>query len=143
LALQPMAVPLQFTALRDERLDVGFVRPPVTEASLDREILAREPLLVALPPNHRLAAKPAIRLAALANEPFVLPTRESVPVFHDVVLTACREAGFVPHAPHEADHLQLLLGMVAAGSGVALVPAFARTTRQARVARASLRPAPP
>src|SRR5207248_2366928 len=50
--LRTMAVPDQFTALRDERLDIGFVRPPVLEASLHSEVLAREPLMAALPANH-------------------------------------------------------------------------------------------
>jgi DNA-binding transcriptional LysR family regulator len=65
-----------------------------------------------------------------------------VPVYHDVVLKACREAGFVPNAPHEADHLHLALGMVAAGSGVALVPASVRRMTQFRLAFVVLRPAP-
>jgi len=56
---------------------------------------------------------------------------------------ACREAGFVPDAPHEADNLQMVFGMVAAGSGVALVPAFARKMKPQRVAFASLHPSPP
>jgi len=60
-----------------------------------------------------------VALAALAPEPFVIVPRDAVPVFHDAVLTACRAAGFVPNAPHEADQLQLMLGMVAAGAGVA------------------------
>jgi DNA-binding transcriptional LysR family regulator len=49
----------------------------------------------------------------------------------------------VPNAPHEADHLHLVLGMVAAGSGVALVPASARRMKQFRLEFVALRPAPP
>ena len=71
----------------------------------------REPLVLALPPKHRLAAKSRIPLSALANEAFVLPPRDVVPVFHDAILRLCREAGFVPHAPHEADHLQMIIAM--------------------------------
>ena len=59
-----------------------------------------------------------------------------------MVLKACREAGFVPNAPHEADHLQMVLGMVGAGSGVALVPEFTRALKLAGVAFASLQPSP-
>ena len=58
-------------------------------------------------------------MSALAGEPFVLPPRQAVPVYHDLVLRACREAGFAPNAPHEADHVLLLLGMVAAGEATA------------------------
>jgi DNA-binding transcriptional LysR family regulator len=59
--------------------------------------------------------------------------RDAVPVFHDAVIKACRGAGFVPHAPHEADQLQMMVGMVAAGAGIALVPAAARKIKQYRV----------
>jgi DNA-binding transcriptional LysR family regulator len=141
--LQTMAVPLQFAALRDDRLDVGFVRPPVTDAALKHAVLSREPMIVAMRPNHALASRATIALSSLANEPFVLPPQPIVPVYHDFVLKACREAGFVPNAPHEADHLHLALGMVAAGSGVALVPTSARRMTQFRLAFVVLRPAPP
>jgi len=68
-------------------------------------------------------------LSALAADAFILPPRDSVPVYHDLVLKACREAGFVPNVPHEADHLPMVLGMVAAGSGISLIPAFGRMTK--------------
>src|SRR5574341_168681 len=47
--LQTVAVPLQLNALRDERIDVGFVRPPVRDPALNHEVLLREPFVVALP----------------------------------------------------------------------------------------------
>jgi len=132
-------VPTQLAALRAERLDIGFTRPPVTDPTLNSEVLSTEALMVALPTRHRLAARDRIALRALANESFVLVPRESVPVFHDIVVRACRDAGFVPHAPHEVDHLELLLGMVAAGRGVALVPACVRKLRHPRVVVRALR----
>jgi DNA-binding transcriptional LysR family regulator len=141
--LHTMSAGAQIAALNEGRLEVGFVRPPVTAMSLASEVLVREPFVAAMPANHRLAAKQPVALSALSNEAFVLPPRNSVPVFHDLVLRACREAGFVPHAPHEADHVLLVLGMVAAGAGVALVPASARRIKQNRVALATLRPSHP
>jgi DNA-binding transcriptional LysR family regulator len=140
--LQTMAVQEQLEALREDRLDAAFVQPPITEPSVTGETVSRESFVVALPPNHRLAGKRELSLSTLANEPFILPPQSIVPVFHDLVLRACREAGFVPNAPHEADHLQLVLGMVAAGSGVALVPESVRKMNR-RVAFASPRPSPP
>ena len=99
--------------------------------------------MVALPARHRLAAKEGIALAALARDSFVLVPPDTAPILHDAVVRACREAGFVPHAPHEADDIELILGMVAAGRGVALVPACARRTARARVVCRSLRPPAP
>jgi DNA-binding transcriptional LysR family regulator len=137
-----MSVPAQITALLDDELDVGLVRPPVGDAALNSEIVISEPLVVALPPKHRFTSQSRLRLSALADEPFILPPREAVPVFHSAVLKACREAGFVPHAAHEVDQLTMVLRMVAAGEGVALVPATARKTYQDCVVYRPLRPAP-
>jgi DNA-binding transcriptional LysR family regulator len=140
--LKTMSVHVQFVSLRDNRLDVGFVRPPISDPALDSDIVVREPLVVALPPTHRLAAASRVSPAALANEPFVLPPRDVVPVFHDALLRLCREAGFVPHAPHEADHLQMIIAMIAAGAGVGIVPATARKFKQHRVVFRPLHPVP-
>jgi DNA-binding transcriptional LysR family regulator len=141
--LKTLAVSFQVAALREARLDVGFVRPPITDHALNTEVLIREPLAAkALPPKHRLASRTRLPLSALANEPLILPPRDTVPLFHDAVLKACREARFVPHAPHEADHLQMILGMVAAGAGVALVPAAARKIKQHRIVYRPLNPSP-
>ena len=96
--------------------------------------------MIALPPKHRLASKSHISLSALASEPFILVPRDAVPVFHDAVIKACRAAGFVPHAPHEADQLQMMVGMVAAGVGIALVPAAARKIKQYRLVYRALNP---
>jgi DNA-binding transcriptional LysR family regulator len=138
--LKTMSVPSQVAALREGQLDVAFVRPPITEPSVRSETVVREALVVALPPDHRLAARSRIGLAALAEEPFVLPPRDAVPVFHDAILRLCREAGFVPNAPHEADHLQMIVAMIGASAGVGLVPSAARKFKQHRVAYRPLRP---
>jgi DNA-binding transcriptional LysR family regulator len=138
--LHTMSAGAQITALTQGRLDIGFVRPPVDDTSLVSAVLVREPFVAALLSNHRLGKKHSLALSALAHESFVVPPRNTVPVYHDLVLRACREAGFVPHAPHEADHVLLMLGMVAAGAGVALVPASARKIKQNGVTFATLRP---
>jgi DNA-binding transcriptional LysR family regulator len=137
-----LSVPSQFAWLRDGRLDVGFVRPPVSDRTLNSEVLLSEALVIALPPKHRLASKPRVSLAALENEPFIVAPRDAVPVFHGAVLKACRAAGFVPHAPHEADQLQMMIGMVAAGAGVALVPAAARKIKQYHLVYRPVHPSP-
>jgi DNA-binding transcriptional LysR family regulator len=137
-----LSIPAQLAALVDGQLDVGFVRPPVSDHALMSEVVIREALVLALPPKHRLASRSRLPLSALRNELFILPPRDVVPVFHDAVLKACRAAGFIPHAPHEADYLHMVLGLVAAGVGVALVPASASKIHHDRVRYRSLHPAP-
>jgi DNA-binding transcriptional LysR family regulator len=140
--LQTISVARQLAELRDQRLDLALVRYPPTDGALDSDALHTEQLIVAVPPGHRLAGKNQISLASLAHEGFVLTSREHVPVYHDIVLKTCRQAGFVPNALYEVDHLSMLMGFIAAGCGVGLVPAFLERTRPRRVAFASLRPGP-
>ena len=137
-----LSVPAQLAALVEGQLDIGFVRPPVSDHSLISEVVIREALVVALPPTHRFASRSRLPLSALANELFILPPHDVVPVFHDAVLKACRAAGFIPHAPHEADHLHMVLGLVAAGAGIALVPASACKIQHGQVTYRALHPAP-
>jgi DNA-binding transcriptional LysR family regulator len=106
------------------------------------EVVIREALVIALPPKHRLASRSRLPLSAMANELFILPPHDVVPVFHDAVLKACPAAGCIPHAPHEADHLHMVLGLVAAGAGVALVPASARKIQHDQVTYRALHPPP-
>jgi DNA-binding transcriptional LysR family regulator len=106
------------------------------------EMLVREPFVVALPANHRLTRSNRIALSSLADESFVFIRRDTVPMFYDLVLKVCRDAGFVPHAPHEADHPEMVLGLVAAGMGISLVPASVRHARPRGVVLRSLRPSP-
>jgi DNA-binding transcriptional LysR family regulator len=141
--IQTIAVPQQISALIDRRLDVGFVRSSSVEPPLVANRLITEPLIVAIPRGHRLAkSRRSLDLATLSTEIFILVARETVPVYHDLVLRRCRESGFVPDAPHEADHLHLVLGMVAAERGISLVPAFAKESRVRGVVFRTLKPSP-
>ena len=137
-----LAYPDEATALHKGHLDVGFVRPSVDDG-LHREIVVAEPLMAALPASHRFARRQSVQLSSLCDDDFVITSRELVPVYHDIVLRTCREAGFVPNAPHEADQLHMVLAFVSMGCGVALVPAFARKIRTPRVTLAPLRPVSP
>ena len=128
-----MSVPAQLTALLNGQLDIGFVRPPVNDQTLYSEVVASEPLLLALPRNHPFAQRTHLPLSALANEPIVLPRREAAPVLHAAIMEACRKAGFLPRIWHEADHLSMVLDLAAAGAGIALVPATARRVERDRV----------
>jgi DNA-binding transcriptional LysR family regulator len=117
----------QITALERSVVDVALVRGPVAHAALHVETLLREPFVAALPADHALLAKRAIRLAALATAPFVLFPRHLAPAFHDDLITMCRRAGFSPDVRGEAAEYQTILSLVAAGIGVSIVPASVRT----------------
>jgi len=143
LDTRTMSVSLQVAALQDERLDVGFVRPPVAERSLTSELLVTESFMVAVSSRHRLAAAGRISLSSLANEPFILYPRDSVPQFYDLTLRSCRAAGFTPRVRYEVDHPDLVLRLVTAGMGISLVPASAHKVRRPGVAYRPVLPSSP
>jgi DNA-binding transcriptional LysR family regulator len=114
----------QLTALVEGRIDLGFVRLPLVDP--DERIAVRElyaePLIAALPVGHPAARYSRVPLASLAAEPFIVFPRGVTPGFFDTVIAACREAGFSPRVVQEAAQFTSLVGLVAAGLGVALVP---------------------
>jgi DNA-binding transcriptional LysR family regulator len=114
--------------LHNKQIDVGFLFLPLEDASLNIECVSREPLVLALPEGHPLASEPRVGLQAVAEEPFVLPARyQRMPGLYGQVTKACRQAGFVPNAVQQDVWLmQTIVGLVAGGTGVALVPASLR-----------------
>lgn len=134
LELHELTLPQQFAALRRGDLDVAFVRPPVTDAAFAYRELLQERLVVALPDKHPLARRRRIGLARLRDEPFVMFQRAPGLVLHHLVLNFCHDHGFTPRVVQEVTQTQGVVGLVSAGIGVALVPAFAREMRAHGVA---------
>jgi DNA-binding transcriptional LysR family regulator len=123
LELRSMSVDLQASALRDERIDVGIVRPPISDPAIVTERVQIEPFVVALPRHHRLFRRGAAVLSEFADEAFVICSREATQYCYDLTLDVCRDAGFTPIVHHDGDHPQTLLSLVGLGLGIALVPA--------------------
>jgi DNA-binding transcriptional LysR family regulator len=114
--------------LRDKQIDAGFVYLPFEDPSFNIECVSREPLVLALPETHPLALEPRVELRSVAEELFILPARyQRMPGLYGQVTEACRQAGFVPNAVQKDVWLmQTIVGLVAGGTGVALVPASLR-----------------
>ena len=113
----------QTHAISEERLHVGFVALPIDDAGLATETVMRQPIMIALPPEHPLAKRQRVPLKELSGEPQIMFARSNGPRFFDAVLAACREAGFSMNIAHEVDNLYTACALVAAGLGVCLVPA--------------------
>lgn len=116
-------------ALVDERLDVAFVRSPVSGIpGLLIEPVLLEPMLIALPVGHRLAidSSEKVPLTELIHEPLILYRRPAGQGLYDAILAACHRAGFSPRIVQEAPRLPATLNLVGAGLGLSIVPASMR-----------------
>jgi DNA-binding transcriptional LysR family regulator len=143
LELHSLTVPEQMSALRDGRIHVGILRPPVEGADLVTEPLLSEPLVVAFPHRHRFATFRRVPWRALSEEPYIGFSPKRAPSYHSIVAQGCREAGIRLNVRHEADNPQTVLALVEAGIGVSLVPASFERVKHPGVAHRGLRPVGP
>ena len=110
-------------------------------ADLERLDLLEDPMHVALPSRHPLAARPALALEQLAGEAWVQTSAQSPCARH--VVRACHAAGFEPHVAFESDDYQTVQGLVAAGVGVALIPELALSNVRPDIVIRALSPESP
>jgi len=113
-------------AVAEGQLQVGVLRP-LAELPAGLEVLElfAEPLVAFLPAGHPLAAgaTPRLALAELAGEPFVFFPRTFGTGLYDQLLGLARDAGFTPRIVQEAHEAMTLIGLVATGLGVTVLPA--------------------
>ena len=126
LTLRELGVDPQIEGLRSGRLDVGFLRPPVEASELVLEKLVDEELVVAIPSGSPLAGRDSVAARTIVGEPLVMLSREVVPSLYDQVLAINQEAGGAGNIAQEASSIQAVLGLVAAGLGIAVLPASVR-----------------
>jgi DNA-binding transcriptional LysR family regulator len=124
LTLQEMATRHQIEAIAQRTIDLGLVRFP--EESIPAEVsltmLRRDPLLLVMPSDHRLAGQDAISLQEVADLPFVMYPTGAGTGLRPLILRLCHEAGFVPHIGQEANEASTIIGLVAAGCGISVLP---------------------
>lgn len=110
-------------SLRDGRVDIAFIRPPVEDREgLVLNMFFEEDMVVVLPVGHALGRDKSVSLADLSRETFILFPREVGPGLHGTIVTACMEAGFSPQIGQNASQIVSIVPMIAAGFGVSLVP---------------------
>jgi len=131
LHLTEMNTSHQLEALRDERIQVGFLRPPrgMEDEGLSVEPVFREPLVAAMPRNHPLEGERSLPLRLLSRESFIMIPRARGPGFFDFIIALCHREGFSPRIVLEASQFHTVIGLVAAGVGVAVVPASMQRSR--------------
>lgn len=141
--LQELTTGQQIVAIRNQTLDVGFVRPPINDPALSVKTLVEEEFMLAVAETHPLAGNSEIDLVEVSDHPFILYPRYIGPSLYDPVVSACQLAGFSPKVVQEATQMHTILSLVETGFGVALVPECVQASRWSGVAFKRLKqPAP-
>ena len=115
--LSELSTLAQLEALRQNEIDVGVLRPPVLEDTLHTEIVSIHPCVLAVPKQHPLLELDVVTLEDLKHYPFVLISPKTWPGLYTEILGLCH-----PVIQQEALEFQTVIGLVAAGMGIAIVP---------------------
>jgi len=121
LDLREMRSPDQPNALREGRIEVGFVCAPVDALGLTEHVLRRERMVVVLPAAHRLARRARVPVSALRGEPYISVPADVEPGWARRSSAALQDAGVTLEVAQEADSKLAMLGLVAAGMGISVV----------------------
>lgn len=126
---------VQLEALARGDVDAGFMlhSPGFVPAGLSHLEVAREPLVLALPETHPLAAAARLPLAQVLAEPLVIFPRRIVPSLHDAILGMYHAGGREPRIVQEAIQMQTIVNLVSAGLGLAWVPQSVREFQRSGV----------
>ncbi|EIK93459.1 transcriptional regulator, LysR family protein [Pseudomonas sp. M47T1] len=121
-------------------MDAAFIGLHTDARGLVQQTLIEEPMLAALPARHPLARKRQLGFDDLASETIFDFERRLNPGFHDYCQAFFQRIGFTPATlPEPADH-HILLGMIAEGQGIALIPASLQNVKRQGVAFRRLKP---
>ena len=143
VTLQEMSSGDQVEALRGDRIELGFIVPPIPTEGFEIEVLLAEPLMAAIAATHPLVNYEQLALSQLADEPWITGSSESHCGLLAQILNVCDQTGFIPAIRQETNEIQMALGFVAAGLGVTLLPASSRQFRRTGVAYRPLNPPVP
>jgi DNA-binding transcriptional LysR family regulator len=127
LELKEESSPVLARLLRDNEVDLAIVDEAGLGPGLASELLFQEPLLLAVPPRHKLAQRKSLALSQLKGEPLIL--MKSGHGFRKIVLDALAKAGVEPTVVHESGEIETVQALVEAGLGCALVPAMVRKSK--------------
>jgi LysR family transcriptional regulator, hca operon transcriptional activator len=117
--------PLLADGLSKGKIDAAFLRRERGMPELAFRLLVKEPLMVILPIDHRLAARKAISPKDLVGETFVTVS-DTAPVLRLVIDNYLRRSGINITPAHEVDHLAMAMSLIASTGGVGLLPAYAQ-----------------
>jgi DNA-binding transcriptional LysR family regulator len=143
IEVQTLNSVLQVGAVKARTVDVGFMLPPPADQGLQIERLVKYPLVVALPADHRLAARAQLSPRDLAEERYVMLAADVDPMYTWPVTAYWERAGVAVKERLKVDQGRAMIDLVAAGAGFALVPSSVQEYWKEQIVCRRLDPAPP
>ena len=112
-------------ALMRGKLDLAFMRPETGMPGLDYRVIVREPIVVVLPSDHRLAARGSIGLKDIVGATF-LGMSNTAPTLQAVIDDYLERSGVDLQPTHRIDNLGMAVSLIASTHGVAQLPSYIR-----------------
>ncbi len=112
----------QFDMLLENQVDVAIVGALYKDSRIAMSTIARLQYVAALPAGHRLLERKTIEIGDLEGEDLITPPKGGANSIQGRILEFCSSAGFIPLVIREASDTQAMIGLVAAGMGVSVVP---------------------
>ena len=129
-------------ALLRGKLDIAFMRPEAQAPELEYRLIVREPLIVGMPSDHRLAAQETVALRDIATETFI-GVSNTAPTLQVIIENYLERMEMRIRPAHQVDHLAMAMSLIASTKGVALLPALARNFMPRSVTGRPLEGEPP
>ncbi|WP_130835029.1 LysR family transcriptional regulator [[Erwinia] mediterraneensis] len=129
IQMQEINTRQQLAPLHDGRLDLGIMRNTPLPDDLRYQLLLREPLCAVMHRAHPQAEAGRISVLALANEPFVFFDAQGGTALYSEILSLLHRYQVQPYITQEAGEAMTILGLVATGLGVSILPASFRRAR--------------
>jgi DNA-binding transcriptional LysR family regulator len=131
------------SAVEGETLDIGFLRMPTAQPpGVNVQLIERDVFVAALPAQHGLARRKSLSMKDLANQPFIGYAPSRVGGLHAAVTQLLMHAGVSPSVTQEAVQVQTVMGLVASGLGMALIPSVNATAASDLIAIRPIRDLP-
>lgn len=126
LELKELTSGQQVEALHGGEIRIGLVRLPLQAPGIHIEPMLEEAMILALPSDHPLVRLESVPLEEIVDQPLIFFTPRLIPGFHTQIVEMFQSVGAFPEVAQHAVHMQTIVGLVASGIGVAILPGSAQ-----------------
>src|SRR5580692_8483526 len=124
ITISSLSSPELANALMQNRMDVALLRRETQTSGLAFKLLIKEPLVVILPANHRLAKHRTIKPQDLARESFIAGSTKLAPVLRSAVKEYAARSGLSLNQKYDAENISGGMSLVASTGCLMLLPVY-------------------